>query len=669
VGSLTEGTAGSATYTVTLTRNTGPGSSGAFDAVLSITTALPAGATYSFTSVGSADPNTVHFTASDDVLSTTLTITTTSATPDGVTMFTVSAAHPPPGNVVTTTGTLTIDEATNSPPVIVLGGSTGTENDGADQNFTWSVTDPDGNLSTVSVMLKQDGVMIDSSSAASGSFDFNPDGLGVFTIEVTATDSVGDTSMATRSVTVTDDDTAGPTIVLDGSGEDLPPPPIPLALSATEDDGETQEFTWDVSDISGVANVTVVVKQDDMTIFEDLDADVMDSFNFDSFGLGTFEITVTATDADGDWVGDSSTSSASRAVTVTDDDTEGPTIVLGGSTGTETECDTQVFTWDVSDDSGLSNVTVVVTKNGVTIFEDTDADAMGSFNFDDQGTGLFESSVTATDKDNDWDGDQSSSGPETRSVSVIVPAPTVTVETDTVKGGKMLLINGTSCCDSIVVSPGSNYSKNGSIVVSYFDGFSSVIVPGSPFTPAAGTRFSRIVIHSGDCDDNLQVAGTIKEQAWLYGEDGDDRLKGGAGTNILLGGDGEDLLIGGGGRNLLIGGDDADRLVGNGGDDIMIGGTTDHDDNEMALCKTMKEWTDPLTGYDKRVEHLKAGTGMTSGFALNAMTVHADGEINTMTGSSGQDLFFASAIDIVTDFNIFDTTNGKKKAETKCDIL
>jgi Ca2+-binding RTX toxin-like protein len=55
----------------------------------------------------------------------------------------------------------------------------------------------------------------------------------------------------------------------------------------------------------------------------------------------------------------------------------------------------------------------------------------------------------------------------------------------------------------------------------------------------------------------------------LYGESGDDRLKGGAGHDVLLGGDDDDLLEGGSGRDLLIGGFGADRLLGKSADNYV----------------------------------------------------------------------------------------------------
>jgi len=76
----------SATYTITVSRGDG---SGAFSATLSVTTALPAGASASFS------PNSVSFAPGDTSKTSTLTITTASTTPAGNTTFTVRAYNAP----------------------------------------------------------------------------------------------------------------------------------------------------------------------------------------------------------------------------------------------------------------------------------------------------------------------------------------------------------------------------------------------------------------------------------------------------------------------------------------------------------------------------------------------------------------------------------------------
>ena len=68
---------------------------------------------------------------------------------------------------------------------------------------------------------------------------------------------------------------------------------------------------------SGVGPVSVVVKKNG-TVIATPAASAVGSFNFDAFGIGTFEITVTAVDGDNDRTGDASPqTSASRTVVVT----------------------------------------------------------------------------------------------------------------------------------------------------------------------------------------------------------------------------------------------------------------------------------------------------------------------------------------------------------------
>jgi len=116
-GTLTYGTAASATYTVTVTRGSG---TGAFDAALSVTTTLPTGATAAFsrgslvacTSGGQktcfdSSNNTIRFATGDSSLSALLTINTTTATPAGATPFTVKASTSASDYAINT-GTLTV---------------------------------------------------------------------------------------------------------------------------------------------------------------------------------------------------------------------------------------------------------------------------------------------------------------------------------------------------------------------------------------------------------------------------------------------------------------------------------------------------------------------------------------------------------------------------------
>jgi hypothetical protein len=77
-----------ATYIITISRSAGSGSTGAFNANLSITTVLPTGATASFST------NPVSFTPSEDSKTSTLTISTVGTTPAGTYNFTVKVIRP-----------------------------------------------------------------------------------------------------------------------------------------------------------------------------------------------------------------------------------------------------------------------------------------------------------------------------------------------------------------------------------------------------------------------------------------------------------------------------------------------------------------------------------------------------------------------------------------------
>ena len=117
---------------------------------------------------------------------------------------------------------------------------------------------------------------------------------------------------------------------------------------------------------------------------------------------------------------------------------------------------------------------------------------------------------------------------------------------------------------------------------------STVTLFAAPLAPLDG-----IVVYAQAGDDDVPWPGGIALPAWLYGGDGNDRLKGGGGNDVLLGGTGDDLLVGGQGRDLLFGGRGADRLVGNADDDILIAGITAYDDDRAALAVLLGVWIDP----------------------------------------------------------------------------
>lgn len=225
--------------------------------------------------------------------------------PYGAGDYTITFAAPNPENQGSSDGdswfqqTISIADDDTDAPAIVLGGSSGIEDDSQDQHFTWDISDASG-LSSVHVALLRNGEIIYVSNEASGSLDLNGLGPGDFAIHATAidgdVDAAGDslTTSSTRNVTVIDDDARAPTIVLDG---------------------RRGELSWRVTDGSGLSALSVVVARDQgsgpVAIYQTLDTSkAAGAFSVAAWGPGVYTITVTAVDGDQDWGGDALTNQA-----------------------------------------------------------------------------------------------------------------------------------------------------------------------------------------------------------------------------------------------------------------------------------------------------------------------------------------------------------------------
>jgi Ca2+-binding RTX toxin-like protein len=218
------------------------------------------------------------------------------------------------------------------------------------------------------------------------------------------------------------------------------------------------------------------------------------------------------------------------------------------------------------------------------------------------------------------------------SITVLINTPPpqpVSIQPDPVDPSKTaLVIQGTNGNDTIVLERNCNA---GGIHVR-INGVSKGV-----FNPTG-----RIIVHGLNGNDDIQLAGAIDLPAELYGDDGDDRVKGGGGDDIILGGLGDDLLQGGGGgsgRDWLIGGWGADRIVGNADDDILVAGFTAYDANPVALRLVMREWLRCDQTYTQRVNALRNGGGLNGTIKLNDTTVSDDLVKDVLTGGAGRDWF------------------------------
>jgi Ca2+-binding RTX toxin-like protein len=188
---------------------------------------------------------------------------------------------------------------------------------------------------------------------------------------------------------------------------------------------------------------------------------------------------------------------------------------------------------------------------------------------------------------------------------------------------------------------------------------------GRVFGSARLAQFDRLAAFGLAGNDEISVHWRILESAALFGDSGNDTLRGGKGNDrlfggtgsdkmygnlgidILLGGLGNDRLEGGRGRDILIGGTGRDKLFGQEDDDLLIAGTTSHDQDARALAAILAEWTSSH-GYADRVLNIRAGNGSvledTDIFLQPGVSVQDDGARDELFGSSGQDWFFASLV-------------------------
>lgn len=131
--------------------------------------------------------------------------------------------------------------------------------------------------------------------------------------------------------------------------------------------------------------------------------------------------------------------------------------------------------------------------------------------------------------------------PPVTQLQQLIPVDGVQLEVNPFDGARLdLVIGGTASSDTVVLGAGLS------------PGDVSVTINGilrGTFQPTG-----RVVVYGLASDDNLEVSGSLIVSSWLYGNDGNDTLTGGAGHDFLFGGAGDDSLTGGAGNDFIIGG-------------------------------------------------------------------------------------------------------------------
>ena len=153
------------------------------------------------------------------------------------------------------------------------------------------------------------------------------------------------------------------------------------------------------------------------------------------------------------------------------------------------------------------------------------------------------------------------------------------------------------------------------------------------------------------------IAGLLNNVQMVIGSAGADTLTAQASKGtVLVGLGGNDTLNGGTRNDLLIGGVGVDTIFGNSGDDILISGSTTYDTTPISLTRLSLEWNSTRS-YADRVRNLRLiapGPSRLNGpDYLNGVvdavvdTVFADTDPDSLTGGSGLDWFYGTAVEIL----------------------
>jgi hypothetical protein len=188
-----------------------------------------------------------------------------------------------------------------------------------------------------------------------------------------------------------------------------------------------------------------------------------------------------------------------------------------------------------------------------------------------------------------------------------------------------------------------------------------------------GGNVDAILVFGLAGDDKITIEDDVELPVFVWGGAGDDRIKGGDGSDVLIGEQGDDTIYGGDGRDLLIGGAGSDRLHGDDHEDILVAGYTVFDLNRQALDAIMAEWNSSRD-YTKRRQNIMGTTNSsfnnrcngnyflkfnaTSAAAAASDTVFDDGVQDSLWGNDSRDWFLFnsdgdhnSAKDLIKDRN------------------
>ncbi|WP_392533892.1 DUF4347 domain-containing protein [Nostoc sp. C117] len=205
-----------------------------------------------------------------------------------------------------------------------------------------------------------------------------------------------------------------------------------------------------------------------------------------------------------------------------------------------------------------------------------------------------------------------------------------------------LFVGGGSSNDNIEVRRGSSASTI-RVLVNGAD-------KGEFARTTNGSTIGRIIIYGNAGDDTITVNSDLGAiNAVIFGDVGNDTIRGGIGNNLIDGGNDNDTIYGGIDKDILLGSFGQDTINADKGDDILISGSYRYSSDLSAIAALLAAWLQPVS-YSQRISNLKNGVGFDSLYALKPANITDDNVVDsvagdTLDGVQGEDWFIVSGND------------------------